>query len=255
MDLFGDFQPTSKDGKAIIPLLKSMFESFQTKFEGMFVAFKSEILESLKEKDLQMSRLKEENTDMKKRLAKLEERIEENEQYERRDTLILSGTSIPTYQNDENGILVARTLIKDKLRVEVSDQDISVCHRLGGRSVSQRPDQRDIIVKFCRRNTKIDVLSAARKMKAPNFYVNEHLTPVSKTIAYVLRKARRKFPNRIAGTTTIDGKNCVWVKSLNLADPNARETKVILKSHEKLISFCDDILQCPITEFIDNWPH
>ena len=46
-------------------------------------------------------------------------------------------------------------------------------------------NKRSIIVKFCLRSTKTDILAAARKKKAPYFFANEGLTPTQRTFGYV----------------------------------------------------------------------
>ena len=56
---------------------------------------------------------------------------------------------------------------------------------------------------------KVDILNAARQVKPENFFVNECLTPTQKAIGYVLRKAKKEFPNIVSGSTTFDGKHFV----------------------------------------------
>ena len=250
-----DLTPTSKDAKALIPALIELFTQFEMKIEQNFKDMKTEFLNTLREKDSKINELRNENHSLKKRVSNLEDRIESNDQYERRDTLILSGEVIPPYSTGENSNAVVRKLFHENLNLEISDQDISVSHRLGAKSPSQRPDKRNLIVKFCRRNSKIDVLAAARRVKARNFYVAEHLTPMSQTIAYVLRKAKRSHPNKISGSNTIDGKNYVWVKPPNADARGAHDTRMPITSHEKLKDFCEKVLQCPLEDYISEWIH
>ena len=243
-------QVTSKDAKALIPVLISLFRESDAKHEKMLNDMKNEFLEAVRQKDVTIENLSNEVSSLKKRVSKLEERIEENDQYERRDTLIFSGPSLPPSTTNENCEHVIRSAIKNNLNVELSPGEISVAHRLGAKPATQRPDRRSIIVKFCRRNTKVDILSSARTKKVPNFFANESLTPLNQTISFVLRKMKKAVPEKISGTTTIDGKNYVWVKS-----PGARDLRQVISSHERLISFSTDVLRKPLSEFIEIWPH
>ena len=143
----------------------------------------------------------------KVRLSKLEERIEQNDLYERRDTLVFSGSKIPGIPTSlgstavENILQVTRNLIRENLKISVPENEISTAHRI----VSKNPNQRSIIVKFCRRDRKIEILTAARQSKVQQFFVNEHLTATQKAIGFVLRKAKREFPDVVSGSTTFVG--------------------------------------------------
>ena len=121
--------------------------------------------------------------------------------------------------------------------------------------MSKNPNQRSIIVKFCRRDRKIEILTAARQSKVQQFFVNEHLTATQKAIGFVLRKAKREFPDVVSGSTTFDGKHCVWVKPPNPDAPGARDAKITIQTYEKLSQFCTRTLGKPVSYFIDDFPH
>ena len=255
MEALNEIQPTSKDCKLLIPALINFLNSFETKYEEMFTSMKTEFLAAITERDSKIVNMENETSLLKKRILALEDRIEENEAYERRDTLIISGSSIPPAQENENCSLAVRNLFKDKLNVVVSEGDISVSHRLGAKMNSQRQDKRSFIVKFCRRSTKTDLMASARKKKPANFFVNECLTPTQRAIGYVLRKAKREFPNIVSGSTTFDGKHFVWVKSPNPDARGARDSKQPISSYERLKTFCNQVLGKPVDHFTDTWPH
>ena len=61
-------------------------------------------------------------------------------------------------------------LLKTGLRINVSSADISTVHRVGKKSINQQVDERNIIMKLCRRDLKGDVLRACRQLK-PDFYI------------------------------------------------------------------------------------
>ena len=148
--------PTTKDGKALVLALITFLQGFEQRMTTMFTS-------AITERDEKIDVLTEQLKNAKDRLNKLEERIENNDSYERRDTLVLSGSKIlapPTPAKDENIVQLSRNLIRENLGVSVPENEISVTHRLSSRD--GRSDQRSVIIKFCRRNMKVDILNAAR---------------------------------------------------------------------------------------------
>ena len=247
-----DLQPTSKDGKSIIPALVSMLQSFQQKFVDMFTELKDEFVDLCKTKDVKIGELHGEIKSLKLQVSKLEDRIDQNESYERRDTLVFSGKVIPVVKADENCAELVCKLLLDNLRLVVSPNDISIAHRLGPKPTNQTPDRRNVIVKFCKRNAKIDILSSARRAKPKDFYVNESLTPLRQSSAYAIRKAKIEFPTIVSGYNTIDGSISVWVKSVNQNAPGARDSRITINSYDRLRDFCEKTLGKPISHFIQT---
>ena len=168
-----------------------------------------------------------------------------------RDTLVISGNMIPVKQSTENTTDIACDLLKTHLNTIVHPQEISVSHRLA----TKRTERAPIIVKFCRRNLKHDIVMSARKNKPTNIYFNECLTPLQKTISYVLRRAKKDFPSIISGTTTFDGRNYVWVKPPNPNAPGAKDTRILISTHTKLEEFCTRTVNKPLNDYIDEWKH
>ena len=244
-------QPTTKDAKSLVAVLKDLFRNFEYKFDQKFDNVKEEFVNMLSERNEAVSKLETEVVTLKDRISKLEERIESNDSYERRDTLIFSGSTIPAPNNSENCTQLVTGLIREHLQVSLQPTEISVCHRLPSRSNSDALKKHNIIVKFCRRSTKVDLLSSARKKKVPIFFINESLTPAAQTISYVLRKARREFPQKISGSTTYDGKNFVWVKPPN---PNGKDIRHAIPTLERLDEFCLRVLEKPMSHFNQNEP-
>ena len=210
-------------------------------------AWKSEILVELKSKDEKIDSLSREVDSLKATVAKMEEQIDSNEAYERRDCLVFTGSSIPAYTTGENTINLACDLLKTKLNLEVSPSNISTGHRLGNRSAAQGEDRRPIILKFCRREIKNDITSSCRTMKPENFYANENLTPTRSKILYVLRQAKKRHPNKIASCKSIDGKVLAWVKPPRPDAPGARNTRVSLNTKASLEKFLHDILETSLS--------
>ena len=249
------FKPSSKDGREIQPILIALFSGFETKISTMFSDLKTEVMKVLNENSAAVTEMKKEVSSLKQRVAQLEERIEDNESYERRDTLIISGQAVPPAHPGENTKNVTCSLLREKVNIEVSPGDISACHRLDRPNSRNRTNRPRIIVKFCRRDLRNDVKSAARVSKPDNLYINDSLTPLQQTISYVLRVAKREFPEIISGFSTQDGKNFVWVKPPNPSASGARDLRLNVSSHDRLSTFCTRSLQKPVSHFIDNWPH
>ena len=218
-------------------------------------SWKAEILSELHAKDEKIESLNKDIKDLKNTVSKLKEQIDNNDAYERRDCLIFSGSSIPVCRTGENSTAVACELIKSKLNFEVSPSNISTGHRLGNKSQSQEEDRRPIILKFCRREIKSDILKLCKENRPQNLYVNESLTPLRSKILYVLRLAKRNHPNKIASCKSLDGKVVVWVKPPRPDAQGARNTRVFINSKNGLEKFLHDLLEVSLQDIYDGeWP-
>ena len=176
-----ELKPTSNDGKFLKPAILAAFQDFQTKFMAMFEDLRKEFVGLCQEQDKKIEVLSSEVSQLKKHVSKLEEKLEDQEAYERRDTVVLSGNAVPVHSVGENCANIAKEVIQKEFQLVVSSNDISVSHRLGLKPTNQRPDRRNLIIKFCRRDVKRDVLAASRRMKSSNLYANESLTPPGRT--------------------------------------------------------------------------
>ena len=193
--------------------------------------FREEFRAALESKTTQITNLKSEVSHLKDRIVKLEERIDDGDAYERRDTLIFTGDGVPVGLSDENPVSVVCGLVREKLKIAIQPSDISTAHRMGRKPVTQAPDTRKLVVKFCRRDIKKDILLAGKNLK-PNFYVNESLTPIRNTILFALRKMRRAHPNIVKGACTIDGRVFAWVSPSPESQSNVR---ILVNSHSSLL--------------------
>ena len=192
---FRSSRPTEWFSDILLPLVSVLidfFSEFQTKYETMLENMKKEFRTSLSERDAKVASLESEVSSLKNRVTELEDKIEEGEVYERRDTLIISGSKVPPVSLNEICLQVTRNIIRENLKISVPENEISVTHRMGPNISDPNSNKRTIIVKFCRRNTKNDILASARKTKVPNLFVNECLTANQRMIGFALRKARRE---------------------------------------------------------------
>ena len=258
MSLFDDLENitlSSKDGKAIVPAVVALFQSYHSKLDDTFCSLKEDFIKLVREKDKEITELKNSMNILQNRVSVLEDRIESNDSFERRDTLIFSGDNIPVQLSSENTSEIVCQLLATHLNMSISPSEISISHRLSGKSASQVAQRTPIIAKFCRQNMKIDVIARARKKKPTKLFVNESLTPMQQTISYVLRKTKRDFPNLVSGSTTFEGKNYVWIKAPNPEARGAKDTKMLISSHRRLMDFCTRTLNKPLTDYVKDWKH
>ena len=132
-----------------------------------FAQFKEEMVALLDSKDSKIASLEEEIASLKKNLAAVDERCDEADAYERRDTVIVSGGELPVPAEGENCSQVFCNTIKNKVGLTIKPSDISVAHRLGRKPASQSEDRRGIIVKLCRREVKHDLMKACKCQATP----------------------------------------------------------------------------------------
>lgn len=175
-----------QDSKTLVKILKIVFSK----------QLKSEILslkEALVEKDKQIAGLKSELSTLKDKVCDLEDHIDRVEQYERRDTIIVSGPALPLDNQLENPKSVVVSVIKENLKLNIKEDDINVAHRLGP---VNHQNNRPFIVKLQNRSLKYDLVGACVKLR-PNIYVNESLTPkrlsMFKQILAIRKQHRPKF--------------------------------------------------------------
>lgn len=161
-------------------------------------------------------------------IQKLSNRIDQLEQYTRRENIIISGlqTDHRSYASAATGAISSEThenapnneqqdlesqviQFMDSVNIPISSSEISVCHTLKTKDKSKPPL---IVMRFLSRKTKTRVMKAAalnrRALKHREVFVNEHLTAKNAQLAREARSLLRS--HHIFGTWT---KNCtVFVK-------------------------------------------
>ena len=70
--------------------------------------------------------LKQENKTLRDHVAKLEDKFEDAEAYERRDCVVVSGEGVPAAQTGENCVQVACSLIKENLKLNIAPTDVQI---------------------------------------------------------------------------------------------------------------------------------
>ena len=180
----------------------------------------------------------------------LSSKIDSNEQYERRDTLIMSG-SISPVNNDENCTNIVRQLMQERNFI-LNPSDISTAHRIGKKPPPNHEDRRNIIFKLTRRDLKQEIINAC-KQRDPKIYINESLTPTRNAISFVLRKLKRQNRDSMGGVKSFDGNVYVWMP----IDDGATEKKfrrVTVNTKIQLDDFLHKYFKVNSDQFITTWP-
>ena len=214
----------SEEGKVILTQINDKLDTSV----AQILARLDEHIVKIKELEGHVLRLKLENTDMRERLDELEA--------DQRDTsLIISGESIPNSVNGENVASITQDLIKSKLNYELPLSTISAAYRIGKKPTTQAPDRRPILLKLQHGGTKNDLRRAGKTVKPTNLYINENLIPSRARILQILRRAKRKYPNKISACGSQNGRVYVW---LTASTEGGNNTKVFVNNESKLEDLC-----------------
>ena len=122
-DLFGDvvFQDLSEEMCKVYVLLEKKFASSLKDMQS-----------ELDDKDEAMKKLEQQVVDLQQTVLSFEERVEDQEAYERRDTIVLSGRdTIPAATTSENATNVVCNLIRSKIGIVINPSEVSTAYRLG----------------------------------------------------------------------------------------------------------------------------
>ena len=183
------------------------------------------VLDSLLQK---MEQLEKDNRIKTQKVLELQNKVDELEQYTRKNNIVISGFETKSYSeivsgqnsvsdNLEHDAEVMRNsetletkvidMFKTKVKVDVVSSDISAIHYLP-KNNSDKKEPKSILVHFVNRKTKDKLLKNGKNLKNTEIYLNEHLT---KRNADIHKKARMlKKEKKIMGTWT---RNCkIYVK-------------------------------------------
>ena len=193
-----------------------------------------------------------------KEVTSLKSNIDNNSQYERKGTLILSGPNLPSAAPSENCKLIVQDLLRRETNLNIDPTDISIAHRIGRKS-STLPDKRNIIFKLCRRDLANEIFNACKQSR-PSFFVNCSLTPTRNKVLYALRQLKKKFPATVKGCRAQNGGDVVVfvVPSSSASSPNVPTTsrndrKIVINSREDLEAFASDVLFTSIENLDIAW--
>ena len=134
------------------------------------------------EKEKIISELQKNVNDMSATIESLKGCLDRQEQYSRRNCLLIHG--LPESKNENTDELVIDT-IKEKMGEEIEKNEIDRSHRLG--APKNNGKSRPIIIKFVRYNTRCRIFKNKKKLKGKSISVTESLT---KKRMEALKKAR-----------------------------------------------------------------
>ena len=175
--------------------MKGEFEKMRVEMQEM----KSHFKEILPRKNEEISELHGEIKTLKIKVKEMENVMDDNEAYERRDTVVISGAGLPIVERGENCCEIVRDIIKHELNLDIPATEISTSHRIGSRPNNQTADKRNFIVKFCRRDFKREVILASKRVRSPTLIVHENLTPKRRNIFMILRRMKQDCPDLFKG--------------------------------------------------------
>ena len=195
------------------------------------------IIDRLDSIDSRFERSEQENLILQRKVNDLEERVESLEAMHRPDNIILSGSSLaelpsPNGNDFLNAII---DLLKRSMNYELNHSKVEAAYRLGSKPSLQAPDRRNILVKLKEDGLKRDVIAAFKSAKPTNLYVNEDLTPLKASMLYTMRRAKKRFPDKVVGSGSRDGRIYILFKT---PDPNARPQRIFVRSEEQFEELC-----------------
>uniref|UniRef100_A0A8D8T8L9 Uncharacterized protein n=1 Tax=Cacopsylla melanoneura TaxID=428564 RepID=A0A8D8T8L9_9HEMI len=189
-----------------------------TILEGAFQLFQSVVMEEIAKVRTTMDNIEKRQAEQEKRQvelerreAEVEERLDDAEQYSRRMCLLLRGVPETPNRNDneEECLVHVMKLMREKLKLNLSEEVVSRCHRLGGRRDEQGRG-RPIIVKFYSYRHRRAVFGAKKLLKDSPYSLSEFLTVNRMKI---FRRAKDIHGMRSCWTS--DGKICIRIKNNN----------------------------------------
>lgn len=173
-------------------------------------------------------------------LSKANSHIEALEQQSRRDNLVITGLPIESFAeaastsaNSDEPLPSTRVeqsviqMFNDKLGLTITQNDISIAHRLKKNPSDTRPPS--IIVKFTNRKAREAVYAARRKLKPPSgadpahyprIYINEDLT---KHVGTIFQRARQIAKAKLIHSTWTSACS-MYVK--DSSEPNSKPRKI-----------------------------
>ena len=249
---FEGFEPSSKDGKQIVPMFASFFQSWQHHLVEQFEKMQQEFEKLCIANSTKIQKLEDQVRTLEKKLEKVELQSDDQAAAELQDTVILGGNAVPPVSVNEKCDQVATDVIRTKLRVTVPNNVIVAAYRLGKKDNEQASDNRKILVRFTNKQQKNDLISAAKTAKPEDLFVSESLTPLRQKIAYSLRQAKKKFPGIISGTYTQNGAPYVWVKPTGQS-AGGSSTRHKIVTHAMLKRFFNDTLDTPLEEVVTDF--
>ena len=173
------------------------------------------VIQNLKQEIAEAKTVSNDVEILKVRVEEQKAASEKLEQYTRKENVKIFGLNESENENLEEKVVI----LSKEAGVDITSNDISVCHRLPGNGSGPRP----VIVKFVRRKTKASIMKSKKNLRTKpdyqNVYVSDDLTSTRMKIVKGLRNEESA-----SKVWTIDRKiYCVL-------NTDGKETKLTLNS-------------------------
>ena len=151
-----------------------------------------------------LKQLSKRTDDIQQKSSEEELKLDEIEQYERRQNLELAG--VPFKENEDVTQVVLD--LASKLHVDLEEDDISIAHRLplkrhsGNRKLNRHPAIIVRCISRCKRNELYDNRNKARTIEnfpvddMENLYINENVTQRRQRLFWLAKQKAKKFNYR-----------------------------------------------------------
>ena len=238
-----DISKLSEESKVIVSILMYTVNQSQEMFA-----------KANEEKDNVIKCLSEKVNKLELKLAIIDNKLDEKESTERLNDIVISGQNVLPGKQGENTKTVVIDMLRDKLHLNINPNDIGISHRIGKRNVNA-PDLRSILVKLSTNEAKQNIMNACKTAKPERIFINENLSPARNSIMYVLRKAKKDFPDIVSGCNSMDGNVYAWIKPPNGNAPGARASRMQINDYKKLSNFCTEVINSSVSAYISDWQH
>lgn len=159
-------------------------------------------------KDKLVNHLVAKNRCLEQRVERLEEEMEEIQQYSRRTCLKVCGVE----ENDKEDTDDLIIQLAEDMNVTIDKSDIGRSHRVSNRGPQKGSNKpRDIVVRFLAYNTRRKFMKNKKLLrKRPekkDVFINEHLTKQRAEVLFHARKLRRAY--KVKDCWSYDGRICL----------------------------------------------
>ena len=185
-------------------------------------------------KDKKIETLEHENATLRRDMCRMEERIENLEMYERRNEIVISGAAVPGRRVGENVAQVVVDTLKQQMNYTLPNDTVFKAHRMAGKPDQQVNNNGNILVRLSNETSKRDLIQACKTSKPDQLYINDNLTPTRSEILYALRRAKRRFPDKIGACGSLGGRVFIWVKAPVSTN---RDYRIFISSKHQLDDF------------------
>ena len=168
-----------------------------------FVEFEKEI----KNNNEEIKSLRKENSYLTKRLEEMDTVLDRQEQYSRRNCLLIHG--VDEVEGEDTDKLSIKAL-EEHLNQNIKPEDIDRSHRLGNPKKPIKVKPRFIILKFVRYNTRNTIYRNKKVLKGKGINMTESLT----TERFKMLKKAREL-HGFVNVWSQDGKIMLFGKTIN----------------------------------------